>query len=58
MAYGDEPQAGVAAVLGAPEEVAAEVGEGGERGGALLVGDVAVGEEGGEAEDALDEGEV
>lgn len=59
VAYGGEAQAGVGAVLGAADEVAAEVGEGGEGGGALVGGGVAAGDLGvGEGEDALDEGEV
>ena len=59
VAYGDEAQAGVVAVLGAADEVAAQGGEGGQGGGALLGGEVAVGDlGGGEGEDALDEGEV
>lgn len=59
VADGDEAQAGVVAVLGAADEVAAQGGEGGEGGGALVGGDVAVGDVGGgEGEDTLDEGEV
>ncbi len=47
------------AVLGAADQVAAQVGEGGEGGGPLFGGDVAVGGlGGGEGEDAVDEGEV
>lgn len=59
MAYGDEAQAGVVAVLGAADEVAAERGEGGEGCGPFVRGQVAVGDlGGGEGEDALDDGEV
>ncbi len=59
VAYGDEAQPRVGAVLGAADQVAAEAGEGGERGGAGLGGDVAGGDLAvGEGEDALDEGEV
>ena len=63
-AYGGEAQAGVGAgvlpwSLGAAQQVAAEGGEGGEGGGAVVGGEVAVGDVvGGEGEDALDEGEV
>ncbi len=59
VAYGDQPQAGVVAVLGAADEVAAQGGEGGERGGAFLGGEVPAGDlGGGEAQDALDQGQV
>ncbi|GAA3306499.1 hypothetical protein GCM10020295_62900 [Streptomyces cinereospinus] len=59
VAHGEQAQAGVVAVLGAAQQVAAEGGEDAQGGGALLGGEVAVGDlAGGEAEDALDEGEV
>ena len=60
VAYGDQAQAGVVAVLGAAQEVAAQVTVSVARAaGALLGGEVAVGDlGGGEGEDALDDGEV
>lgn len=59
VAYGDQAQAGVVAVLGAADEVAAQVGEGGERGGPLLGREVVVGDvRGREGEYTLDDGEV
>src|SRR5690606_23181675 len=42
--YGDEAQARVVAVLGAADEVAAQFGEGGERGGPPAEDEVAVGD--------------
>ncbi len=59
VAYGDQAQSGVVAVLGAADEVAAQVREGGERGGPLLGREVVVGDvRGREGEYALDDGEV
>ncbi|GAA3121498.1 hypothetical protein GCM10017687_39070 [Streptomyces echinatus] len=55
--YGDQAQAGVVAVLGASQQVAAEGGEGGEGGRPVLGCEVLLGElAGGEGEDALGDG--